>query len=774
MGDLFSSSTEEYDLFADVNVKTDIRRSNTQHQRVSSVPNSPEQTIYKWQVHNKRMVNSIAGNLSEIPLKSNDVSPSISTANTTQTSAFGFISKPASKKSPRATERVSSSPFENSILFEKSRSNLNESTVFQLSSEDMLSFSVPNNGQQEPAFQAQNLSNSLNPMKSRRISSKTNKVSLEELDINMESKTNIKVETNNNMGNTELELSRMEEELQQILNIQSNVFQRKNLIYEQLAENFERVKSLEINQTNALSNEDYAKADKLTHEIQEIHHKINNLRGVLPGLDQTLNELREKQVDYLKSKADIRRILEKELKKKKNEHIEACKLYDVDIEKLRNVETKKIISVREEIEKAKSEIVFDEDLWSKSEAELNERIEDHCRDEKSERETLSKKREDIRAEIKELMLRIERLRADENGYSKQISDIDLKIGSIASEYSSEREGLLREKNELNNRKRELEIKSGHVEEMDNQLHNRLDNYQKQRELSQEELTLLEKRIGEMGTMSKIHREEVIEIEKLIEHLRSRAQRNLDCEKEISEIRAQMEKYDVEVRRLTSKVMHDKQTYSNVQQDISTIDTQIPALEEQKILAAVGRDFKSAARFATRIKDLQSTRDERTKFLKTKCSSLEQDQEDLKVARKKLEEYHSKLIEVEKNTGSDMFEELNESLLQHRSRYDVVSQRNFPILVSLLRNEIKGLECCINQIKARYGLSNSKIQSNQLENFQEVIVKSKDFNESTNLIGNDSTRLEELEAKLQEAASREDYVLAEQLQNEINSLTSDNQ
>jgi len=73
-----------------------------------------------------------------------------------------------------------------------------------------------------------------------------------------------------------------------------------------------------------------------------------------------------------------------------------------------------------------------------------------------------------------------------------------------------------------------------VEEMENQLQNKLDNYQKQHELSQKELTLIEKRVGEMGSMSKIHREEAIEIEKLTEHLRDRAQRDLDCEKEISE------------------------------------------------------------------------------------------------------------------------------------------------------------------------------------------------------------------------------------------------
>ena len=50
----------------------------------------------------------------------------------------------------------------------------------------------------------------------------------------------------------------------------------------------------------------------------------------------------------------------------------------------------------------------------------------------------------------------------------------------------------------------------------------------------------------------------------------------------------MEGCDVEVKKLTSKVMHDNQTYSNVQQDISTIDTQIPALEEQKKLAVAGK------------------------------------------------------------------------------------------------------------------------------------------------------------------------------------------
>ncbi|RIA87906.1 hypothetical protein C1645_776240 [Glomus cerebriforme] len=779
------ASSEEDDLFADLDIKSN-RRTPTQHQRVSSVPNSPEQKSHRWQSSKQRMVNSItsfsmSGNLSEISLKSNDVSPAVSTATTSQASAFNFISNPAIKKSPRTTEKIPSVSFINSTPHEKPQLSLNHS-VFN-NHEDTLVFAVPSNVQKlDLKSQAQNLSISQLPISnSIKVRSKTNKVSLEELAIDTESDTNGGMTTsftlnsppplvnNNNISKAESELSRLEKELQQIIDIQSNVFQRRNSIYEQLAENFGKVKSLETDQTNALSSEDYARADKLTHEIQEIHHKINNLSGVLPGLDQTLNELREKQVGYLKSKAEICRSLEKELKTKKNEHIETLKTHNADMDSLRTVETKRINALREEIGTAESDIVFSKDIWSNTEAELNEKIEERCRDEKSERETLSKKRENIREEIEKLMLRIERLRAEEDNYSQQINEIDIKIENITNEYNPEKEELLKDKNELDNKERDIENKSRHVEEMENQLHSRLDYYKKQHELSQKELASLEKRVEEMGSMSKIHREEANEIEKLIDHLRDRAQRDLDCEKEISENRARMEECDVEVKKLTSKVMHDKQTYSNVQQDISTIDTQIPALEEQKKLAVAGRDFKSANRLANRIKDLQSTRDERTKFLETKCASLERDQEDLKTARKKLEEYNSKFIEVEKNTGSDLFEELNESLLQLRSRNDVANQRNFHTLISLLQNEIKGLENRIDQVKVRYGLLNSKIQSDRLSNFQEV-VRTKDSNESTNsFINNNSARLEELEAQLQEAVSREDYDLADKLQTEITSI-----
>ncbi|CAG8499897.1 3169_t:CDS:10 [Rhizophagus irregularis] len=782
---------EETDLFTGLDIKNN-RQTPTQHQRVSSVPNSPEQTNHRWQNSNQRMVNSIAsfsmsGNLSEISLKSNDVSPAISTATTMQNSAFRFISDSASKKSPQATEKIPNFPFNNSTPREKSQSSLNN---FVFNHEDTLAFAVPNNGQKRPALksQAQNLSFSqrpisisLNSIKSR---SKANKVSLEELAIDTESNSNIQGGmattsilnsppplTKNNKSKTESELSRLEKELQQIIDIQSNVFQRRNSIYEQLAENFGKVKSLEIDQSNALSSEDYARADKLTHEIQEIHHKINNFCGVLPGLDQTLNELREKQAGYLKSKSETCRILEKELKTKKNEHIETWKTYSADMDSLRTMETEQINTTREEIGKARSDIVFNKEILSNNEAELNEKIEDRCREEKSERETLSKKRENIRGEIEELLLRVERLRAEEDNYSKQINEIDIKIENIINEYNPEKEGLLREKNELDNKERDIENKSRHVEEMENQLHSRLDYYKKQHELSQEELASLEKRIEEMGSISKINREEANEVEKLIDHLRNRAQRDLDCEKEISENHVRMEECDVEVKKLTSKVMHDKQTYSNVQQDISTIDTQIPALEEQKKLAVAGRDFGLASRLANRIKDLKSTRDERTKFLETKCASLERDQEDLKMARKKLEEYNSKFIEVEKNIGSELYEELNESLLQLRSRYDVANQRNFHTLMSLLQNEIKGLENRIDQIKVRYGLLNSNVQSNILNNLQVVAKNEVDSYESTNSFINNSTRLKELEAQLQEAVEREDYLLAEQLQTEISSIQS---
>jgi hypothetical protein len=58
-----------------------------------------------------------------------------------------------------------------------------------------------------------------------------------------------------------------------------------------------------------------------------------------------------------------------------------------------------------------------------------------------------------------LTLRIERLRVEEDSYSQQINEIDIRMENITNEYSSEKEELLKEKNELDNKEREIENKS---------------------------------------------------------------------------------------------------------------------------------------------------------------------------------------------------------------------------------------------------------------------------------------------------------------------------
>ncbi|KAF0403815.1 hypothetical protein F8M41_009219 [Gigaspora margarita] len=552
-----------------------------------------------------------------------------------------------------------------------------------------------------------------------RVTSKPNKVSLEELGIDTDRTvtTPVNNETPNfsllnspssstklRTENAELELRRMENELKQLIDVQLVVFQKRNKIHGQLVELWKTMKTLETDQANALTNEDYIQADKLTLDIQELNSKIKTFCGVLPGIEQTLNELREKQVKYLKSQAEISKALEKELVKKKKEGEETFKQYASDMENLRNIETKKINEMRKEIDKENSEVVFGLDIWNKGVTDLNERIEERVRDEKLERESLSKKRENVQTQIAELLQRLEKLRAEEESYTRQIADIDLQIENITNEFHVERDENSREKNELDRRRQEIDNKTRHIEEMETHLHQKLENYRKRQEKSQEQLESLEQRTSEIKLMAKAYREEAIEVEKLIEHLKDRSQRDNDCEKEIFDIRLQMEESDTEVKRLTSKVMHDQQTYSTIKQDISTIDTQIPALEEQKKLAVAGRDFKSAGRLANRIKDLQSTRDERAKFLETKRASLERDQEGLKASRKILEENTAKFAVAVKKIGSELGEELQESLLQLRSRYDVATQQKLNTLRSLLQNEIEGMECRINHVRMRYGIT----------------------------------------------------------------------
>ncbi|CAG8732515.1 12325_t:CDS:10, partial [Dentiscutata erythropus] len=568
---------------------------------------------------------------------------------------------PENQRMVNSMSSISSASERLSEISLKSNDALSTSSTSSMTSTSAFGFignSVPNNGKSNQSFQSQSQRPS-SILKANRMS-KANKVSLEELGINTDRTVTTPL--------------------------------------------WKSMKTLETDQANALTNEDYIQADKLTHDIQELNSKIQTFCGVLPGIEQTLNELREKQVKYLKSQAEISKTLEKEFIKKKKEEEEAFKQYAADMENLHNIETKKINEMRKEIDKENSEIVFGLDIWNKGVADLNERIEERVRDEKLERESLLKKRENVQTQIAELLQRLEKLRAEEESYTRQITDIDLQIESITTEFHVERDENTREKNDLDRRRHEIDNKTRHVEEVETNLHQRLENYRKRQETSQEQLESLEQRIGEIKLTAKVYREESAEVEKLIEHLKDRNQRDNDCEKEIFDIRLQMEESDTEVKRLTSKVMHDQQTYSTIKQDISTIDTQIPALEEQKKLAVAGRDFKSAGRLANRIKDLQSTRDERTKFLETKRASLERDQESLKASRKILEENTTKFAEAVKRIGSELGEELQESLLQLRSRYDVATQQKLNTLQSLLQNEIQGMEYRINHVRVRYGIA----------------------------------------------------------------------
>ncbi|CAG8549977.1 5213_t:CDS:10, partial [Diversispora eburnea] len=727
------SSTE--DIFLELAIKQPI---------LSTATSSSEQSNARWPPANQRLVNSIpvtSGQFSEIILKDKD---NISSSSSTSISGFNFIGNTTSKNPSQQVSKGS----ENNLSTDKITAELSTDAGF-----NHLAFAVSNNEQHN---QLQSQINSIHSIHSspqrssdqtkttRRLRSKANKVSLTELGIDTGrtiSSTNVNNNHNNGislsnfsllnspppsakirMEHLETELSRMEKEMNQVSDIQLKVFQKRNKVHEQLAESWGILKSLEIDQSNALSNEDYTQADKLMHEIQEIHNKIKILCGALSGVEQALDELREKQVHYLKSQADTSRLLEKELVKKKKEEEATFKQYESDMENLRNIETKQINEMREQLEKDRSEIVLGLDLWNKSVAELNERIEERVCVEKSERESLYKKREHIQTQIADLLRRIEQLRIEDEGYKRQIEDIESKIETISNEFHDEKDENSKEKAELERKEHEIENKTRQVEGSENNLHQRLEHYLQKQELARSELLSLEQRINEVGFLAKTHHEEAIEAEKLIENLRSRSQSYLE---------SQIEESDTEVKRLTSKVMHDQQTYSNVQQDITTIDSQIPSLEEQKKLAKRLYNFKAAGRLSNRIKDLQSTRKERTKFLESKRSR------------------------------SDLCEELQESLLQLRSKYDVVNQQKLNTLKILLQNEIKGLEYRIQHVRMRFNLLDEK-KNNQkeLSDINKEIKENLKFERKISDHSLNATQLEELEAHIQKAVEDENFDLAE--------------
>ncbi|CAH1762407.1 12950_t:CDS:10 [Entrophospora sp. SA101] len=569
------------------------------------------------------------------------------------------------------------------------------------------------------------------------------------------------------MEQIEMELSNLYKELNQLSTTQSQLYDNRNEIYRNLIENWQKMKSLETDQANSLTKEDYAIADRLTQKIKELQSFMMQKKNLLSNVDKTLNQLFGKQINLLRKINELNGRLEKELSTQKNQEDEYLRQFKADMENLHTVEDSHINKLREEIEKERSNIhqnsniVLDLDLWSKEESELNEKIDEKTRDEKLERDLLVNKQEGIKMKILDLLKQIEQLKIEENDFSQQIGAIDKKIESLSQEFNTDRESLAREKFELDKRGIEIENNLRLVDEQENKLHQRLEHYNKQYDSRRLELELLEKHIAEIKINNKIYNEEFIEIEKLVEMLKDRAQRDFDCEKEISNVRKKLEEIDSEVKRLTSKVIQDQQTYSTIQQDITAINTQIPSLEEQKKLAVS---------------------DERQKYLELKRSSLGIDQENLRKARENLEHYNLELVEIEEKIGSELREELQEILLQLRSKYDLSVEKNLTILQELLKHEIKGIEYRIENIKLRCGggvllsdkqggvedkgdlsKENKLMNNHQNQNNLENSLNNKVVNDD------DKVRLEELEKRLQEAVGHEDYHLADQIQNEIGKI-----
>lgn len=77
------------------------------------------------------------------------------------------------------------------------------------------------------------------------------------------------------------------------------------------------MKSLETDQANSLTKEDYAIADRLTQKIKELQSFMMQKKNLLSNVDKTLNQLFGKQINLLRKIKELNGKLEKELSTQK-------------------------------------------------------------------------------------------------------------------------------------------------------------------------------------------------------------------------------------------------------------------------------------------------------------------------------------------------------------------------------------------------------------------------------------------------------------------------
>ena len=550
--------------------------------------------------------------------------------------------------------------------------------------------------------------------------------------------------------------------------------QRSELVKQRMeAEKTERFAAQQISyaeaqQAQAAEDEDFEAADRLASDIERHTLERKKQVEIVKSIDRTISQI-EKQRDAA-SKAVVSCFADIHVKLKELQaDIDDRKKEDEILQQFAKT-SQRLSSETERLSNDLKHIERDESVLADEQKELESQITEETKEFEEKRAEATEKLEIVDKEVEELR--------------KKLADAEGRAACLNKEISSYMDSIKIVRAKYSRQLGRLEKKDQSVKES-------------RAEWQTEQESIVKAKAAHESVVA-AHSEEMMAREKLIEDIKAEVAVATEFEDFVSTafdatdfidddnhaVDSEVLKYEAALDEANNNVLSAEAKIENLQDEISAVDARVPILEAEKKAAAAKRDFKAAGKASKEIKDALTRKEQCEAELSGEVMErLKLAKEELRKVTLLLEEKKSFAAQKEKEASLKGMETLREKIVHLQSivkEFSADSCESDSINVACVGAFV--IDSQISVLKAKGEALGSKYgcwASAALDDSPADRNNCKDDAPSDAVIDDDtlqafftlSGEIEELQAKIEQAAVDEDYDTATDLEEKVESLRS---
>uniref|UniRef100_A0A6B2L078 UVR domain-containing protein n=1 Tax=Arcella intermedia TaxID=1963864 RepID=A0A6B2L078_9EUKA len=389
-------------------------------------------------------------------------------------------------------------------------------------------------------------------------------------------------------------MGKWDDRIKEIDNSQMELNKRKNECYLRLIEILNNQKQIEATQIQLSECDKFAEAEQLDEKLQSLQDEIRSIYQEIGKISKNWIVLEDEKCAVYGKLTTLRKEGIKKLKNLEEEQEEVVEEITRKIKQEReemefNIGSK-IQRIDRDLEHIKVDLSNLTDKQQKIMVMVKERTASQC----TEKEIYSEKLGKLKEEIASLLARLDMLRREESHCQEKLDSIDTEINTASQRYQSELKAIEQDRQKTLQEQSQLNLKKTDIQREKAKYDRALQSLQTTGNNEKQVLVSISKSIGGSREMIETFDSLLIASQRAkikAEHL---FEQEIEETTELKLLRVKQLDYTEQIRNYSASILKLHSEINNFEQAIKlNQETSLPNLEAEKKLTVSNRDFKGA-------------------------------------------------------------------------------------------------------------------------------------------------------------------------------------